>query len=49
MGKYLKEIKYDGFVSVELGHARDTRITRSLEENLRRSREYTEKTFGIKA
>jgi len=23
--------------------------TRSLEENLRRSREYTEKTFGVKA
>lgn len=49
MAKLLKEIKYDGFVSVELGHAKDTKITRSLEENLRRSREYTEKTFGIKA
>lgn len=49
MAKFLKEIKYDGFLCVELGHARDTKITRSLEENLRRSREYTERTFGVKA
>jgi inosose dehydratase len=49
MAKFLKEIKYDGFLCVELGHARDTRITRSLEDNLRRSREYAEKTFGVKA
>lgn len=49
IAKILKEIEYDGFLSVELGHAKDTKITRSLEENLRRSREYTEKTFGVKA
>jgi inosose dehydratase len=49
MAGYLKEIGYDGFVSVELGHAKETKITRTLEENLRRSREYAEKIFGVKA
>ena len=49
IAKFLREIKYDGFVSVELGQAAETKITRSLEENLRRSREYAEKTFGVKA
>jgi inosose dehydratase len=49
IAKFLREIKYDGFLSVELGYAKDTKITRSLDEDLRRSREYTEKTFGVKA
>lgn len=49
MAQILREIKYNEWVSVELGHANDTKITRSLEENLRRSREYTERTFGAKA
>jgi inosose dehydratase len=47
VAKVLKEIKYKGFLCVELGHAKDTRITRPLGENLRRSRKYTEKTFGV--
>jgi inosose dehydratase len=49
MAQILREIKYNEWVSVELGYANDTRITRSLEENLRRSREYAERTFGAKA
>jgi inosose dehydratase len=46
---YLKSIGYNGYLAVELAYARETRVTRSMEEDLRRSREYTEKTFGVKA
>jgi inosose dehydratase len=43
---YLKEMKYDQYLVVELAYEKGTEITRSLEENLRRSRLYTEKLFG---
>ena len=46
---YLKGIGYDGYLAVELAYAHETPITRSVEEDLRRSREFTEKTFGVKA
>ncbi len=49
MAQILREIKYNGWLSVELGHANDTKITRSLEENMRRSRDYAERTFEGKA
>lgn len=43
---YLKEIQYNQYLVVELAYEKGTEITRSLEENLRRSRLYTEKLFG---
>jgi sugar phosphate isomerase/epimerase len=46
---YLKESKFAGDLVVELGHARETKVTHPMAENLRRSREFTEKTFGVKA
>ncbi len=44
---YLRSINYDGLLVVELAYEKDTVITRSLQEDLRRSRIYTEKTFGL--
>jgi inosose dehydratase len=44
---YLKEIGYQGYVVVELAYEDGTKVTRSLEEDLRLSRLYTEKTFGL--
>lgn len=46
---YLKSIDFDGYLSVELAWDKETKITRTLEENLERSRIYTEKVFGVKA
>ena len=43
---YLREIGYDGYLVVELAYEKGTRSTRSLEENLRLSRIYTEKVFA---
>ena len=34
---------------VELAYEKGTQITRSLDEDLRVSREYTEKVFGLRA
>ena len=42
---YLRQIGFQGDLLVELAYEKDTRITRSLEENLKRSREYAEKIF----
>ena len=42
---YLKEIGFQGYLVVELAYEKETRITRPLEENLKRSREYAEKIF----
>ncbi|MDE3165204.1 MAG: TIM barrel protein [Acidobacteriota bacterium] len=42
-------IGYDGYLCVELGYAKETKVTRSLVENLRRSREFVERTFEVKA
>lgn len=44
---YLHRINYRGFLVVELAYEKGTVITRSLEEDLRRSRIYTEKVFGL--
>ena len=44
---YLKQLNYDGYVVVELAYEKNTKITRSLEENLRLSRLYAEKVFGL--
>jgi inosose dehydratase len=46
---YLRSIGYNGWLVVELAHRPNTKITRSLEENLRLSREFVEKTFGVPA
>ncbi len=42
---YLREIGFQGWLTVELAYENGTKITRSLEENLRRSREYAEQIF----
>jgi inosose dehydratase len=46
---YLKKTGYSGYLVVELAYDKETRITRSLEEDLRLSREYAEKIFAVKA
>ena len=43
---YLREIKFAGYLLVELAYEKATVITRPLEEDLRLSRLYAEKTFG---
>jgi inosose dehydratase len=47
VAEYLHQINYQGFLVVELAYEKGTVITRSLEEDLRRSRIYTEKIFGL--
>jgi sugar phosphate isomerase/epimerase len=42
---YLREIRWSGWMTVELAYEKATLITRPLEENLKRSREYAEKVF----
>lgn len=42
----LKNLNYGGYLTVELAHENGTTVTRSLEENLKRSREYTREVFG---
>ena len=46
VAEYLREMKYDGYLVVELAYEKGMRITRSLEEDLRLSRAYAEKLFG---
>ncbi len=46
---YLKQVRYNGYISVELAYEKATKMTRSFEENVRRSREYAEEIFGVKA
>jgi len=38
-----------GYLVVELAYEKNTKITRPLEEDLKLSREFAEKTFGIHA
>jgi inosose dehydratase len=47
IAEYLHQISYKGFLVVELAYEKDTAMTRGLEEDLRRSRIYTEKVFGL--
>lgn len=46
---YLKETGYQGYLVVELAYENGTTVTRSLEEDLKLSRIYTERTFGLGA
>jgi inosose dehydratase len=46
---YLKQNGFTGYLVVELYYAKETKVTRSVEENLRLSRLYAEKTFAVKA
>jgi len=48
VARYLKEQHLYPLVVVELAYRPQTVVTRSLEEDLRRSRLYTEKVFGIR-
>lgn len=45
---FLRGIGFRGYLVVELAHEKGTRVTRPLEENLRRSRIYVEKVFGVR-
>jgi inosose dehydratase len=46
---YLKRTRFAGLLTVELAYEKGTAITRSLEEDLRLSRVFTEKVFGVRA
>ena len=45
---FLREIKFNKYLVIELAYEKNTQITRSLEEDLRLSRLYAEKVFGLK-
>ena len=47
VAEYLHQINYKGFLVVELAYEKETPMTRGLEEDLLRSRVYTEKVFGL--
>jgi len=47
MSKILKEIGYDGWLIVELAYEQKTQLTRSIQENSRRSREYVREVFKV--
>ena len=46
---YLRGIGFKGYLVVELAYEKETQITRSLDEDLRLSRQYAEKVFGLPA
>jgi len=46
---YLEESGFSGYLVVELAYEKGTKITRSLEEDLRLSRLYAEKVFRLKS
>lgn len=46
---HLRRIGFSGYLMVELAYEKATVITRSLEENLRLSRLYAERVFGVRA
>jgi inosose dehydratase len=46
---YLRGIRFHGYLVVELAYEKGTQTTRSLDEDLRVSREYTEKVFGLRS
>jgi inosose dehydratase len=45
---YLKATSYQGYLIVELAYEEGTKVTRSLEENLKLSRIYAEKVFALR-
>ena len=49
VANYLRTINFDGYLVVELAYETGSEATRSLTEDLRLSRLYTEKTFGLPA
>ncbi len=49
VASYLKQNGFTGYLVVELYYAKETTVTRTVEENLRLSRLYAEKVFGVKA
>ena len=49
VAEHLKSIGYKGYLVVELAWDKATEPTRTLDENMKRSREYAEKIFGINA
>lgn len=46
---WMREHNYAGYLVSELAYEKQTQVTRPLEEDLRLSRLYIEKTFGVKA
>jgi inosose dehydratase len=49
VAEYLHQLNYQGLLVVELAYEKGTPMHRGLEEDLRRSRLYTEKVFGLEA
>ena len=47
MAAFLRSISFDGFAVVELAHRPATKVTRTVEENIRVSREWAEKVFDV--
>lgn len=47
VAQHLRGTGFTGYLSVELAWDKETKVTRPLEESLRRSREYAERLFGI--
>lgn len=47
IAEHLRETGYNGYLVVELAYEKGTTTTRSLEEDLKASRLYTEKVFGL--
>jgi inosose dehydratase len=47
VAKFMKQIKYQGYLSVELAYEKGTDPKRPLEEDLKISREYAEKMFEL--
>lgn len=45
--RLLQQMKYKGLLAVELAYEKETKTTRSLEEDLKISREYAQRVFGI--
>lgn len=45
---HLLSLGFQGWLIVELAYRKETRVTRSLEENLRLSRAFAEKVFGLR-
>jgi inosose dehydratase len=44
---HVRQIRFDGYLVVELAHRPNTTVTRSPEENIRISRIWAEKVFGL--
>jgi sugar phosphate isomerase/epimerase len=45
VARYLRGIGYQGYLVVELAYEKQTRVTRPVAENLRRSRAYAARVF----